>query len=123
MNKFQKAFNKLGVDLETIINKYTLTSTEVNKIKKQYKIIQELIDQQSDLTLEKCIEKWEEKGWTMINKEQTELYLIKCDHRCSPVYYLSFYIRKEIQFSTNCPINKELLDLLSKTLKVLKVKR
>lgn len=73
-------------------------------------------------TFNECIKEWEERGWKVIDKEQTKLYLIKPNYSCytyPTTYYISFYTRKENQFSTNCSIDKELLDLLSKTLKAL----
>lgn len=76
-------------------------------------------------TLDECIKIWENNGWTIVEKEQTILYLIKPNHTCYTYptnYYISFYIRNEIQFSTNCSINVELLNLLYKTLKALEVK-
>lgn len=120
LKRERAAFRKKAVkydELQSILEKYNVTP----EILKEVLLIGQMFRNQS--TLDECKKEWEERGWTIISKEQTELYLIKCDHRYSPLYYMSFYIRKEIQFSTNCPIDKELLNLLSKTLKALEVKR
>jgi hypothetical protein len=118
MTKLQKAFDKLGVSLETIINDYMLTSTEINKIKKQYKIIQELINQQSNPILSECIKKWEEKGFIV---ENDEFYMFLNHEQ----YGISMVINKKetkyhIYFGY---ISLELNELLNKTLKALEVKK
>jgi hypothetical protein len=124
MNKLQKAFDKLGVVLETIINDYMLTPTEINKIKKQYKTIQELINQQSNSTFKECIKEWEEKGYEVWhhNKEN----VIEFDKYDKSNGHLFFLGKIEIdlddkEYWSDLCFNLEECQLLTKTLKALEV--
>ena len=121
MNKLQKAFDKLGVVLETIINDYMLTSTEINKIKKQYKIIQELINQQSNPTFKECIKEWEERGWTVSELKQFPVIKIWKLNQKQGVVDNIYIFNKTLTSKIDFDADYETLNLLTKTLKALEV--
>ena len=113
MNKYQEALNKLkhrgerfGQDL------YDTAKDEID-------ILQDLIDQNKPLTLEECIQEWEERGWKYYYDDYYNWHcftnkrvknIIKIDDKDNR-YWTSKMVFIDI----------ELNELLSKTLKALEV--
>ena len=141
MDKYQKALNKIKENGYMKLNTPILLTAKYHK---EFKLLQELVDQQSILeeynvtpeilreilmtgqmfsnqpTFEECIREWKEKGYAILNRKpeltiESEKYDL-CIRICKAnlIYEISNYYEDKPAY-----VSPELHQLLSKTLKAL----
>ena len=112
MNKYQKALDYIkSIEVCPEENIYVCDFEEVN-------VLQELVDQTKQPTLEEIKKEWEEDDWVWIINEEKVLHLWKKD-----IYNCTNHITcdlkyKELEFNFS-KISIEILERLAKTLKAL----
>lgn len=118
MNKYQEALNDIKCDAYNFIeNNYDDAFKMVYN--KQFKLLQELVDQNKPLTLEECIKEWEEKGYKYYKgKNHIHFrYLNECGS-----YDEYIFLPTELYYvANNTKVTFEMFQLISKTLKALEV--
>ncbi len=114
MNKYQEALN----ELKDLVHSELDGTKMINKHLAYCNIFQDLIDQNKTLTLDECIQEWEEKGWK-VDKDSYAIELWKYN-----IYHLKETIiifTSDRHLTADFDITYELSNLLIKTLKALEV--
>ena len=120
MNRYQQALNTLREKGYT--NHFQPITLEYQYFN-EFKILQELVDKQSNPTLSECIKEWKDRGYIVESEKITNgIYIYKNNKLKTKIVFIR-KTKLKTKIKTTCRLfciaDYELLNLIHKTLKTL----